>query len=107
MKTLKELESKYDFPFVAANLVDANGKLIFKPYIIKKINGKTVGVFGIIGDTSEMADRVNEVTGGAATVTDSLKAAESVVQELSGKVDYLVALTHQGTTRDWVHCEES
>ena len=102
LKTLKELESKYNFPFVAANLVDANGKLIFKPYIIKKINGKTVGVFGIIGDTSEMANRVNEVTGGAARVTDSLQAAESVAQELSGKVDYLVALTHEGTTRDWV-----
>ena len=102
LKTLKELENKYNFPFVAANLVDAKGKLIFQPYIIRKIDGKTVGVFGIIGDTSEIADKVNEVTGGAATVTDSLKAAESVVQELSGKVDYVVALTHEGTNRDWV-----
>ena len=102
LKTLKELESKYNFPFVAANLVDESGKPIFKPYIIKKVNGKSVGVFGIIGDTSEMANKVNQATDGAATVTDALKAAESVVQELSGKTDYIVALTHEGTSRDWV-----
>jgi 2',3'-cyclic-nucleotide 2'-phosphodiesterase (5'-nucleotidase family) len=102
VKTLKDLETKYKFPFIAANLVDESGKTIFKPYIIKKVNGKTVGVFGIIGDTSEMAKQVNEVTDGAATVTDALKAAQAVAQELSGKVDYLVALTHEGTNRDWV-----
>jgi 2',3'-cyclic-nucleotide 2'-phosphodiesterase (5'-nucleotidase family) len=99
---LKELEKKYSFPFISANLVNKNGQPIFKRYIIKRVNGKNVGVFGIIGDTSEMANKVGEITNGAAIIKDPLQAAESIVKELAGKVDYLVALTHQGTNRDWV-----
>lgn len=99
---LKELEKKYSFPFVSANLVDRTGKPIFKRFIIKSVNGKNVGVFGIIGDTSEMASKISEATNGAVSVQDPLQTAESIVKELTGKVDYLVALTHQGTNRDWV-----
>lgn len=98
---LKELAKKQNFPFVSANLVDDKNAPIFKPYIIKKVNGKNVGVFGVIGDSSEMAQKVKDLTNGAASVTDPLQAAESIVKELSGKVDYMVALTHQGTNRDW------
>jgi hypothetical protein len=99
---LKELEKKYDFPFISANLVDDKDSPIFKRYIIKKINGKNVGIFGVIGDTSEMATKVSEITKDAATIQDPLKAAESIVKELEGKVDYMIALTHQGPNRDWV-----
>ncbi|HTY61038.1 MAG TPA: multiheme c-type cytochrome [Acidobacteriota bacterium] len=99
---LKELQKKYDFPFVSANLVDAKDTPIFKRYIIKKINDKNVGIFGIIGDTSEMTSKVSEITKDAVSIQDPLQAAEAVVKELTGKVDYIVALTHQGTNRDWV-----
>jgi 2',3'-cyclic-nucleotide 2'-phosphodiesterase (5'-nucleotidase family) len=99
---LKELEKKEKFPFVSANLVDSENKPIFKRYVIKNINGKNVGIFGVIGDTSEMTAKVSEITKDAASVQDPLQAAESVVKELSGKVDYMIALTHQGTNRDWV-----
>jgi hypothetical protein len=99
---LKELAKKQNFPFISANLVDAKNVPIFKPYIIKKVNGKNIGIFGIIGDNSEMAEKVNQITNGAASVQDPIKAAESIVKELAGKVDYLIALTHQGTNRDWV-----
>ena len=99
---LKDLAKKQNFPFISANLVDDKDAPIFKRYVIKKVNGKNVGIFGVIGDTSEMAAKVNEITKGAASVQDPLKAAESVVKELAGKVDYMIALTHQGTNRDWV-----
>jgi hypothetical protein len=99
---LKELATKQKFPFISANLVDAKGAPIFKRYVIKSINGKNVGIFGIMGDTSEMSGKVNDITNGAAKVTDALDAAEAIVKELSGKVDYMIALTHQGTNRDWV-----
>jgi hypothetical protein len=99
---LKELAKKQNFPFVSANLVDAKNVPIFKRYVIKKVNGKNIGIFGVIGDTSEMATKVSEITKGAASVQDPLKAAESIVKELTGKVDYMIALTHQGTNRDWV-----
>jgi len=99
---LKQLAKKENFPFISANLVDGKEAPIFKRYVIKKVNGKNVGIFGVIGDTSEMATKVNEITKGAATVQDPLKAAADVLKELAGKVDYVVALTHQGTNRDWV-----
>ncbi len=102
INNLKDLQKKYNFPFVCANLVDKKNVPIFKRYIIKKVNGKNVGIFGIIGDTSEMAAKVKEITKDAASVTDPLAAATAVMKELTGKVDYVVALTHQGTNRDWV-----
>ncbi len=98
---LKELEKKEKFPFVSANLVDSESKPIFKRYIIKNVNGKNVGIFGVIGDTSEMTAKVSALTKDAASVQDPLEAAESVVKELAGKVDYVIALTHQGTNQDW------
>lgn len=99
---LKELEKKNDFPFISANLVNANNETIFKRYVIKKAGAKTVGILGVIGDTSEMAAKVSEISKGAASVTDALQAAEAVVKELTGKVDYIVVLTHQVANRDWV-----
>jgi 2',3'-cyclic-nucleotide 2'-phosphodiesterase (5'-nucleotidase family) len=99
---LKQLEKNQAFPFISANLVDKKNLPIFKRYVIKKINGKNVGIFGVMGDTSEMAGKVQEITKGAVSVTDALAAASSIVKELTGKVDYVIALTHQGTNRDWV-----
>jgi 2',3'-cyclic-nucleotide 2'-phosphodiesterase (5'-nucleotidase family) len=100
---LKELAKKQSFPFISANLVDDKGAPIFPRYVIRSVNGKSVGIFGVIGDTSEMSTKVNEITKGAASVQDPLEAAEAVVKELNTKkVDYIVALTHQGTNRDWV-----
>ena len=99
---LKELEKKHSFPFVSANLVDDKDAPIFKRYIIKKAGDKNVGIFGIMGDTTEMTTKVSEITKDAVFIQDPLQAAEAVVKELTGKVDYIVALTHQGTNRDWV-----
>ena len=99
---LKELEKKYHFPFLSANLTDDTHTPLFNPYVIKEVNGKKVGVFGLMGDTSEMVSKIKKLTNGTVTVQDTQKAAESIVRELSGKVDYLVALTHQKTNRDWV-----
>ncbi len=99
---LKELEKKHSFPFISANLVDEKEELIFRPYVIKSVNRKNIGIFGIMGDTSEMASKVSQITGETVSIQDPLKAAEKIVKELIGKVDYIIALTHQGTNRDWV-----
>jgi hypothetical protein len=55
-----------------------------------------------MGDTSDMISKVSQITNETVSVQDPLKAAESVIKELAGKVDYMIALTHQGTNRDWV-----
>lgn len=99
---LKELEKKHSFPFVSANLVDADDKPVFERYVLKKVNGKTVAIMGLYGDTSEMAGKLADITGGKLNVQDPVKAAEAVVAELAGKADYVIALTHQIANRDWV-----
>ena len=99
---LKELAQKTDFPFVSANLVDAGGAAIFPRYVIREVGGKKVGIFGLIGDTGDIPGKVKEVTNGEASVTDAVEAATSVVGELKGKVDYIVAMTHQQANRDWI-----
>jgi hypothetical protein len=99
---LKELVEKYNFPFVSANLTDETGAPIFKRYVIKDINGKKVGIFGLMGDMSEMVDMVQEAAGATVKVQDTVEAATAIVAELSGKVDYLIALAHQKANRDWV-----
>jgi hypothetical protein len=99
---LKELEAKYNFPFISANLVDESNTPIFKPYVVKEVNGKKIGILSIIGDTSEMVSKVKQITKGTASVTDPLEAAKSVISELSGEVDYMIVLAHQKTNRNWV-----
>lgn len=98
---LKEIEEEYNFPFVSANLLDASGSPIFKKYVIKEVSGIKVGIFGIISDTSDMVALVEQSTGGSVKVADVLETAQAVVSELSGKVDYVVALAHQKSTYDW------
>jgi hypothetical protein len=99
---LKELEKKYNFPFVSANLTDENNVPIFKRYIIKNVNGKNVGIFGLMGDMSEMVDKVQKATGGTVKIQDVIESADAIIAELAGKVDYTIALAHQKTNRDWV-----
>ena len=99
---LKELAQKADFPFVSANIVDASGAAIFPRYIIKKVGDKNVGILGLISDTGDIPNKVKTITNGEASVSDVVAAASSVVEELTGKVDYIVALTHQQANRDWI-----
>ena len=99
---LKGLEKTYDIPFVSANLVNETNLPIFKPYIIKEINGRKVGIFGLMGDTSDMVAKLKEISGGKILVMDLIQSAESVVKELKGKVDVIIAMTHHQMGRNWV-----
>ncbi len=80
VKYLKELEKKLNFPFVSANLVDDKENPVFKRYIIKKVGDKNVGIFGVIGETSEMVSKVSSITKDAVTIQDPLEAAEAVIK---------------------------
>jgi 2',3'-cyclic-nucleotide 2'-phosphodiesterase (5'-nucleotidase family) len=99
---LKVLEETYDIPFVSANLVDETKSTIFKPYIIKEINGRKIGIFGLMGETSDMVAKLKEVSGGKISVNNLIQSAESVVKELTGKVDIIIALTHHQMGQNWV-----
>jgi 5'-nucleotidase/UDP-sugar diphosphatase len=90
---LKELEKKARFPFVSANLTGKDNALLFKPYVIKRVGQVNVGIFGITGDTAQIAAQVKNLSGGAVLVQDAVDAAAGAVKELHGKVDLIVART--------------
>src|SRR4030042_1829194 len=99
---LQLLEKTYDIPFVSANLVDETNSLIFKPYVIKEINNRKIGIFGLMGDSSDMVAKLKEISGGKILVTELIQSAESMVNELKGKVDIIIAMTHHPMGQNWV-----
>lgn len=83
--------------------MDEKGSLIFKPYIIKEINDRKVGIFGLMGDSFEMVSRLKAVTGGNKIfVKDPVQSAKTIVETLSSKVDYIIVLTHQPIGQNWI-----
>ena len=99
---LKGLEKTYDLPFVSANLVDETNSPVFRSYVIKKINGRKIGIFGLMGDTADIVAKLKEIAGSKIFVRDTVRSAESMVKELYGKVDFIIAMTHQNMGRNWV-----
>ncbi len=99
---LKELEKKYDFPFVSANLVDDKKQLLFKPYVIKNLDNMKVGIIGIMGNTADIISKLKEVPDAGLSVLDPLETAQSLVAELKDKVDFIIVMTHQHIGRNWV-----
>jgi 2',3'-cyclic-nucleotide 2'-phosphodiesterase (5'-nucleotidase family) len=99
---LKVLEKTYDIPFLSANLVDEANSPVFKRYIIKEINGKKIGIFGLMDDTPDMVAQLEDISGNKLLVMDLLQSAESVVKELKPKVDTIIAITHHHMGRNWV-----
>ena len=101
MDFLKGLEKKYGTPFVSANLVGTDNKLLFKPYVIKDLQDMKVGIIGIMGNTSDVEKKMKEIVGSSMTVLDPIETAEKMVSEIEGKVDFIIVMTHQLMNRNW------
>jgi hypothetical protein len=93
---LKDLAKTADFPFLAANVLDAKtNKCVFEPYTVVKVNGFRIGITSVIGkDTDFKAKRLEELGITLADPEDSLAAA---LGELESKSDFIVVLAHTGT----------
>ena len=93
---LKDLEKTADFPFLAANVLDAKSKkCIFEPYTVVKVNGLRVGITSVIGkDTDFKAKRQEEL---GIKLADPENALTDVLSELRDKADFIVVLAHTGT----------
>lgn len=93
MAYLEAMKSKYDLPFVSANIYRKdNGQLLAKPYLVKEIDGLKVGIFGIT--TTVATVDVKE----AFEIKDPVLMAKQIVAELElrDKVDVVIALSHLG-----------
>jgi 2',3'-cyclic-nucleotide 2'-phosphodiesterase (5'-nucleotidase family) len=87
---LLERQKRVPFPFLSANLVDAEtGKPVFKPYCISTKNGIRIGILGLITEQANQDLLVSHIK-----ITDPVEAATKAVAELQkNRCDLIIALT--------------
>lgn len=93
-KRLLEIEDMLVFPLVSANVKYADGTRLFKPYIIKEVDGVKLGIFGLATPETTYKTHPKNVEG--LLFTDPAVEAKAMVAELKGKVDAIIAVSHLG-----------
>ncbi len=92
---LEKLVKKLKFPLLDANVVrKKNGKLVFKPYKIFKLNGIKVGVFGL--STPECAYKTNPKNVTTVEFLNPVEVSKEMIKKLRPKCDVLIAIMHMG-----------
>ncbi|MCL2042902.1 MAG: 5'-nucleotidase C-terminal domain-containing protein [Treponema sp.] len=92
---LIELSGMMNFPILAANIRNSNGERLFKPYEVFRLNGVTVGVFGIA--TPETITKSDPRTVAGLTFDDPVSSAAEMVEALKAEgCGIIIALVHLG-----------
>ncbi|MCL4321884.1 MAG: thiosulfohydrolase SoxB [Deltaproteobacteria bacterium] len=100
-KQLLENIKSLNFPFIAQNVTNATwGGLIFKPYIIKEVNGLRVGIIGQAFPYVPLAHPAHFVKNWDFGI--NTHHAQKMVNKLKNeeKVDLVVVLSHNGLEVD-------
>ncbi len=88
---LLALRSGAEFPFLAANLVRADGTRLFENYAIVSDGDVRIGIVGVTNGISRQAAERASVT-----VLDPVETASEAVEELSRRVDTVVVAAYTG-----------
>jgi 5'-nucleotidase len=92
IKYLQALQKRSKIPFISANLVySGTDKPVFKPYLIKEINGSKVGIIGLL--PSELPVHMHKELKGYF-IKDPFQTATAMMRYLTARCDYLIALAH-------------
>jgi len=84
---LLNLEKISGTPIITGNVIDGNNNRFFKnQYIVKKVNGVNVGVFGVIDPKVSKPDGL--------FYEDMESYAKSIVSELKDKADIIICVAH-------------
>ncbi len=86
-----------NFPFLSANVYDkATGKRIFKPYIIKKIDGVKIAIIGLTTDDTPEVALDENIKG--IDFKSPIEEAKKVISDLKKveKPNFIFAVTHMG-----------
>ncbi|ABC29138.1 5'-nucleotidase/2',3'-cyclic phosphodiesterase and related esterases [Hahella chejuensis KCTC 2396] len=91
---LRMQEQWANFPFLAANIYDSNGKRLFEPYKIFNIDGLRIGVMGLTTEDTKKLGNPEFID--AVQFTKPTDEAAQVLPELKKKADIVIAATHMG-----------
>ncbi|WP_179031750.1 5'-nucleotidase C-terminal domain-containing protein [Paenibacillus kribbensis] len=93
-KHLVELSKEIQFPVLSANIKQTDATRLFKPYVIKEVDGVKIGIIGLT--TPETAYKTNPKNVEGIQFTDPAAEAKAAVDEIRSKVDVVVVLGHLG-----------
>ncbi|MBT3318178.1 MAG: multifunctional 2',3'-cyclic-nucleotide 2'-phosphodiesterase/5'-nucleotidase/3'-nucleotidase [Clostridia bacterium] len=91
---LFELAGMAEFPIISANVV-RDGDLFLPAYEITEIEGVKIGLFGLTSEETAYKTHPDNVAD--ITFTNSIEAAQKMVDKLSGEVDIIICIGHIGT----------
>jgi len=81
------------FPIVSANIVDADGKTLARPYVIQTVGGLRVGIIGaILGDL--VGTVITKEDAGPWRVLPVVETVRKYARELRDRTDLIVVLAH-------------
>ena len=95
---LRGLKKEARFPFLCAS-VRPRQSGICEPFVIKKIGGLRIGMLGLLGRQT-FPDSFDPNVAKQLELRDPIEAARSAVAALKGRVDLIVAVTHEETDED-------
>jgi len=98
LTVLEKQRELADFPFISANVKNADGTLLAEPYIIKTLGDIRVGIFGLT--TTETPTITPPSVTGDLVFEDEVETAKRMVAELKPKVDIIIAVGHLGLYDD-------
>lgn len=94
---LIELSEMMSFPLISANIIK-DGELLFKPYIIKEVDGIKLAFFGLT--TPETAYKTNPNNVKDLDFLDPVTTTSDIVKQLQSEADIIIAISHLGIDED-------
>lgn len=98
LNSLKDIIRQIKYPIVVSNLsfpTDIELQAKVKPFIIKNCNGLKVAIIGLITENLYQEALIDNVT-----LYDAEKTAQSLVEKLNSKSDFIIVLSHMGYEND-------
>lgn len=104
LSVIRKQESWAGFPFLSANIYK-NGKRLFKPYIIKNVEGLKVAILGLTTKDTPIKSKYEGHEG--TEFRDPIEEAKLLVPELKKKAHVVIAVTHMGHFPNETHGSDS
>jgi 2',3'-cyclic-nucleotide 2'-phosphodiesterase (5'-nucleotidase family) len=96
---LLEISKRASFPFLSSNLLDeGSGKILFKPFLIREINGLRIGIFSLFSPNFFTGPSDPRRKG--LNIRSPMETAQTMVKELKPKTDLIILLSHLGYAKD-------
>lgn len=101
LDVLKKQQNWANFPFLAANVYDADNKRLVDAYKIFNLNGVKVAVLGLTTDDTARLGNPEYI--GQVKFKSPVEEAKALLPELRAKADIVIAATHMGHYDDAKH----